>query len=195
MHFISYYGIYWTNLLTRCHSASFCSLCLFIAEKAQKPKCSEKSRKITEILFRQKTHGARRARPEEAQGLHTTSRRGQEGGRPTLWCGPLRTPPTPPLHLYNPSRRKNPTPIDETPERLQGRRRHRETPFRGTEVSVPARRRDGGIAPGVISIDTTAIFIAIAVSYDEEGVVLPSRLRALPVAMWFISLSHCVIFM
>ena len=30
-----------------------------------------------------------------------------------------------------------------------------------------------GIAPGVISIDTTAIFIAIAVSHDEEGVVLP----------------------
>ena len=30
-----------------------------------------------------------------------------------------------------------------------------------------------GIAPGVISIDTTAIFIAVADSHDEEGVVLP----------------------
>ena len=30
-----------------------------------------------------------------------------------------------------------------------------------------------GIAPGAISIDTTAIFIAVVVSYDEEGVVLP----------------------
>jgi hypothetical protein len=30
-----------------------------------------------------------------------------------------------------------------------------------------------GIAPGAISIDSTAIFISVAVSYDEEGVVLP----------------------
>jgi hypothetical protein len=30
-----------------------------------------------------------------------------------------------------------------------------------------------GIAPGAISIDSTTIFIAVAVSYDEEGVVLP----------------------
>jgi hypothetical protein len=30
-----------------------------------------------------------------------------------------------------------------------------------------------GIAPGAISIDSTAIFIAVVVSHDEEGVVLP----------------------
>jgi hypothetical protein len=30
-----------------------------------------------------------------------------------------------------------------------------------------------GIAPGAISIDSTAIFFSVAVSYDEEGVVLP----------------------
>ena len=30
-----------------------------------------------------------------------------------------------------------------------------------------------GIAPGAISIDSTAIFIAVAASHDEEGVVLP----------------------
>ncbi|KAK1680617.1 hypothetical protein QYE76_041465 [Lolium multiflorum] len=55
-------------------------------------------------------------------------------------------------------------------EKLQGRHRHRETNS-GTEVSVPALR-DGELPPA-ISIDTTAIFIAIVVSYDEEGVVLP----------------------
>ncbi|KAK1631439.1 hypothetical protein QYE76_005754 [Lolium multiflorum] len=37
---------------------------------------------------------------QEAQGLLPISRRGQEGG-PTLWCGPLGTPPTLPLRLYN----------------------------------------------------------------------------------------------
>jgi hypothetical protein len=30
-----------------------------------------------------------------------------------------------------------------------------------------------GIAPGAISIDSTTIFIAVVVSHDEEGVVLP----------------------
>jgi hypothetical protein len=52
-----------------------------------------------------------------------------------------------------------------------------------------------GIAPRAISIDSTAISIAVADSHDEEGLVLPPRLRALPIAMWFISLSHGVIFM
>jgi hypothetical protein len=77
--------------------------------------------------------------------------------------------------------------------------------FRGTEVSVLAPCRDGEVPPepspsvsiaiSTVSIDLTAISIAVAASYDEEGVVLPRGLRALPVAMWFTSLSHEVIFM
>jgi hypothetical protein len=51
------------------------------------------------------------------------------------------------------------------------------------------------IAVSIVSIDLTAISITVAASYDEEGVVLPLRLRALPVAMWFTSLSRDVIFM
>jgi hypothetical protein len=50
------------------------------------------------------------------------------------------------------------------------------------------------IAVSAISIDLTAISIAVAASDDEEGVVLPPGLRALPLAMWFTSLSHDVIF-
>jgi hypothetical protein len=77
--------------------------------------------------------------------------------------------------------------------------------FWGTEVSVPAPCRDGEVPPepspsvsivvSAVSIDLTAISINLAVSYDEEGVVHPLGLRALPVAMWFTSLSHDVIFM
>ena len=52
-------------------------------------------------------------------------------------------------------------------------RRHREAKIWGTEVSVPARRRDGEVPPEGISIDTTAIFITAAALHDEEGVVLP----------------------
>jgi hypothetical protein len=51
------------------------------------------------------------------------------------------------------------------------------------------------VASTTVSIDFTAISTNIVVSYDEEGVVLPPWLRALPVAMWFISLSHDVIYM
>jgi uncharacterized membrane protein len=55
--------------------------------------------------------------------------------------------------------------------------------FWGTEVSVPAPCRDGevplepspsvSIAVSAVSIDLTAISIAIDASYDDEGVVLP----------------------
>jgi hypothetical protein len=55
--------------------------------------------------------------------------------------------------------------------------------FRGTEVSILAPCRDGEVPPepspsvpiaiSAISIDLTAISINLAVSYDEEGVVLP----------------------
>ena len=100
IHFIAFLCIYWTNLLTRCHSTSFCLLCLCIAEKARKPKCSEKSRKITEILFRQKTNGARRASPTEAHSLHTMPSRGLEGGGAGGWCGHLVHRLATPFGLY-----------------------------------------------------------------------------------------------
>jgi hypothetical protein len=55
--------------------------------------------------------------------------------------------------------------------------------FWGTEVSVPAPCRDGEVPPepspsvsiviSAVSIDLTAISINLAISYGEEGVVLP----------------------
>jgi hypothetical protein len=58
-----------------------------------------------------------------------------------------------------------------------------EDKFWGTEVSVLAPYRDGEVPPepspsvsiavSTISIDLTAMSINLAVSYDEEGVVLP----------------------
>ena len=89
-------------------------------------------------------------------GPHTIGPRGPAPGRAGLWGGHPVAPPAPPLRLYKPFRPKNSIPIDETPERLQGRRRHRETPIRGTEVSVPAPCRDGEVPPEAISIDATA---------------------------------------
>jgi hypothetical protein len=51
-----------------------------------------------------------------------------------------------------------------------------EDKFRGTEVSVPAPYRDGEVPPEPsppASIAVSAVSINLAVSYDEEGVVLP----------------------
>jgi hypothetical protein len=58
-----------------------------------------------------------------------------------------------------------------------------EDKFWGTKVIAPAPCRDGevpsesspsvSIAFSAVSINLTAISIAIAASYDEEGVVLP----------------------
>jgi hypothetical protein len=52
--------------------------------------------------------------------------------------------------------------------------------FRGTEVTVSAPCRDGEVPPEpspsvsiAVSIDLTAISINLAVSCDEEGLVLP----------------------
>jgi hypothetical protein len=56
-------------------------------------------------------------------------------------------------------------------------------------------RRSALGAISIDAIDSTTISIDVAVSHDEEGVVLPPGLRALRVAMWFIYLSHDVIYM
>jgi hypothetical protein len=58
-----------------------------------------------------------------------------------------------------------------------------EDKFQGIEVSIPAPCWDREVPPepspsvsiavSTISIDLTAISINLAVSYDEEGVVLP----------------------
>ena len=61
-------------------SASFRLLCLCIAEKVENPKCSKNSQNITEILFRQKTPGAKRTSPGGANSLQVTPSHGL-GGR------------------------------------------------------------------------------------------------------------------
>jgi hypothetical protein len=87
--------------------------------------------------------------------------------------------------------RENPKSIGVFPDKVPQRRRcrRRSSGYRSLYSGTLPR---WGIALGAIS---TAISIAVDVSYDEERVVLPQRLRALPVAMWFISLPHGVIFM
>jgi hypothetical protein len=67
---------------------------------------------------------------------------------------------------------ENPKGISVHPQKVLQRRRHQRRSL-GDRSLCSGTLPGWGIAPGVISIDSTAIFIAVAVSHDEEGVVLP----------------------
>jgi hypothetical protein len=98
------------------------------------------------------------------------------------WCGPPGRPLTPPLHLYKGLRYENPKSIGVSPSKVPQRRRHRR-PISGDRSLCSGTLSGWGSAPGAISIDSiafttisidfTAISIGVAVSHDEEGVVLP----------------------
>jgi hypothetical protein len=87
-----------------------------------------------------------------------------------------------PLRLYKVSGRKTLGESAFFPEQFRSAAAV-EDKFWGIEVSVLAPCRDGEVPPkpspsvsiaaSAVSIDLTAISINIAVSYDEEGVVLP----------------------
>jgi hypothetical protein len=77
---------------------------------------------------------------------------------------------------------ENPKSIGVFPEQFRSAAAIKDK-FWGTEVSVPAPCRDGEVPPelsplvsiavSAVSIDFTAISTNLAISYDEEGVVLP----------------------
>jgi hypothetical protein len=68
--------------------------------------------------------------------------------------------------------RENPKSSSIDPRKVPQRRRHRR-PISGDRSLYSGTVLGRGIAPGAISINSTVIFIAVAVSHDEEGVVLP----------------------
>jgi hypothetical protein len=86
-----------------------------------------------------------------------------------------------PLHIYKASGRKTLKESAFFPEQFRSSAAV-EDKFWGTEVSIPAPYRDGEVPPepspsvsiavSAVSINLIAISINLAVSYDEEGVVL-----------------------
>jgi hypothetical protein len=56
---------------------------------------------------------------------------------------------------------------------LETYHRRRRRPILGDKSLYSGTLPGQGIAPGATSIDSTAISIDVAVSHDEEGVVLP----------------------
>ena len=100
------------------------------------------------------------------------SPRGLEGGGAEGWCDRLGHPLAPPFGLYNPPAPKTLKESTISPEEFRSSAATK-NPNSG-DISLCFGTLPGrGIAPGAISIDSTAIFIAVAASHDEEGVVLP----------------------
>jgi hypothetical protein len=96
---------------------------------------------------------------------------GAPPGRATVWCAPrapidLALPP-----IYCPWH-ENPKRISLCPRKVPQRCHHRRW-VSGDRCLCSGTLLGRGIAPGAISIDSIAIFIAVIDSHDEEGVVLP----------------------
>ena len=148
IHFISYYGIYWTNLLTRCHSAS----CVFSAVfrfSTQEIFSELDGTKTQPPIFPTRTRSPKWRR-RGARGIHTTCGAAPPLGAPGSGVGPTgaldhRTS----AYLYPP---KN---IDHLPRKVPSHCHHR------NEVSTVKKSCSGtlpgqGLTPGAISIDSTA---------------------------------------
>ena len=88
----------------------------------------------------------RRGVDEGQQGAHTIGRRGAPLCRAAIWCGGPAAPPTLPLRLYIAPDAKT---LKEQVIFQKGFRSAAaiDDKFRGTEVSVPARCRDGELPP------------------------------------------------
>ena len=101
---------------------------------------------------------------------HLAARQWAQPRLPVVWAprGSADIAPSPIYCL----RRENPKGPSHISRRVPQRRRHRRQ-VSGDRSLCSGTPPGWGIAPGVISIDSTAIFIAAADSHDEEGVVLP----------------------
>src|SRR3954453_16143547 len=97
-----FYGFSATNILTRCHSASFCFLLFLIPEKLKNKYSRNWKRKLFYEVSYRKTPEARVGPPGVAWVGHTPSPRGQGSGRAWGWCGPSGPLPAPPFRLIIP---------------------------------------------------------------------------------------------
>jgi hypothetical protein len=132
-----FYAISRTNLLTRCHSASFLFSAVFVFQKSYTGNILGIGRnKFQKSYFSWKsTEDRKRARggPEAA---HTRRGRGPAPGRADLLLGRPGSPLTTPLRLYKASRQKILGGSAKFPEQFRSAAAV-EGKFRGTEVSVP----------------------------------------------------------
>jgi hypothetical protein len=120
--------------------------------------------------------------PKGGQGSATPRAGAPLLGHTRGCCGPPGRPLTPPLHLYKAFRIWNPKSIGVFQESVMQLRRHHRWILGGRSLcsgTLPGQGSAlgaisiGAIASTAVSIGATAISINVAVSHNEEGVVLP----------------------
>jgi hypothetical protein len=168
-HFYVFFG---TNLLTRCHSASSCFLLFLCFRKVIQEIFSELDETKPKVPIFPDTRRSPNQRRRRARRWphHLVARAHLSPRHPVVW-GPwvpsdIAPPPIKSLQCENPKW------IGVSPRKVPQRCR-RQRPISGDRSLCSSTLSGWGIAPGAVSIDSTAIFIVVAVSYDEEGVVLP----------------------
>jgi hypothetical protein len=168
-HFYAFFG---TNLLTRCHSVSSRFLLFFYSRFLPKEiflELDETETKVPIFLTQRRSPKGRRRRAERWPH-HAMARAHLWPCHHMVWAPRVSTDlALPPIYC---PRCKNPKGWSLHPRKVPQHCRHRRQVLGDRNLcsgTLPGR----GIAPGAISIDSTAIFIAVADSHDEEGVVLP----------------------
>jgi hypothetical protein len=193
-----------TNLLTRCHSASSLISAVLCFRKVTQEIFSELDKPKTEtpIFPGWRTWTERETEVARGQPHH-------EGARPPLgraqgWWDPPCGPLTPPLRLFKASRSPNPKTIGVFP-RTVPQHRCRQRQILGDRSLYSGTLPGRGSAPGAVSIGLHRRLCRLHRPHRHlhhrcclqwwGGSSSPPGPRALPVAMWFTSLSHDVIFM
>jgi hypothetical protein len=164
-HFYAFSG---TNLLTRCQ-CQFLFCAVFVFQKSYTGNILG--------IGQNKSQTSYFSRHED--GVQSRYGGGHRGSHTIGWRAPsLAVPPCgvgssdialPPINYL---RRKNPKSIGIHPRKVPHHRRHRR-PISGDRSLYFGTLPGWGITSGTISINSTAISIVVAVSHDEEGVVLP----------------------
>jgi hypothetical protein len=170
-----FYAFSGTNVLTRYHSASSLFSAVFVFQKSYTENIFEIGRNEGRTSYFSRHETKSEGEPEGARGPpHHLVARVTPRARHSMVCGPwlpfdIAPPPIKSL------RRKNPKSIGVFPNKVPQRRR-RQRPISGDRSLYSGTLPGRGSAPGaisIVSIDFTAISINVAVSHDEEGVVLP----------------------
>jgi hypothetical protein len=160
--------------MPQCQYPVFCCFC--VSEMLHRKYSQNWTKQVLDLIFF----------PDEGRGPKESWRgaRGQphnEGARPSPWPRPLcvRMPWQPPDDAPSPIKSlgtENPRGVSEI-SRIVPQRRRRRSQISGNRSLCSGTLLGRGSAPGAISIavsiDLTAISINLAVSCDEEGVVLP----------------------
>jgi hypothetical protein len=138
------------------------------------------------FLFFWHEDGVQRGDGDEPGGGHTMTWCGPTSGRAWLWCGPLECPSTLPFHLNIAPDVKTQNKLASIHEKFHSADASK-TSFGGHKSLFRHPVRTGNCPRSHLHRRCWLPW------WGGSSSLL--RLRALPVAMWFISLSHGVIFM